>query len=366
MIVSSSGYFATGSSAVFDLIREYDCFNTGKVLSNNYENVLFYTPGGIFDLEDKLLKGNSIHRSDEAIHTFMSEMERLYQNDFRWFGGYKKLIGNQFMDLCSDYCEELIDFKVDAHWSYHIKKEVFSVKRTVKNIFRAIQGKKINGSFTNKYCFRVRDRICYSFPSEEKFYRASSDFINRYFSLLMTDNKNLLVNHAFLPHNLHRLGNYSLPNIKIIVVDRDPRDVYSYINYGYKNSKTKSRIPTNTTDFIAFWKLLRSKEIKCNNESVLHVRFEDLIYQYEMTVNTIESFLGLDSSLHSFPKKYFNPAVSVRNTQLFRGSFVDKSSIKTIETELKSFLYDFPQKNDNYLMDGNSVFLGNAQDEMLI
>lgn len=94
--VSVTGYCATGSSAVIDLLREYDRMELA--VKNGYEHVVFYMPGSLFDLEDKLLRGNDPHRSDEAIRTFLKTMKLLSGKDFGWFGSYDRLLGPAFME----------------------------------------------------------------------------------------------------------------------------------------------------------------------------------------------------------------------------------------------------------------------------
>ena len=97
MNIAVTGYFGSGSSAVLDLLCEFDSVTTG--LPDNiksFEHTTLYQPGGIFDLEDKLLLGNDIHRSDEAIRTFKTEMMRLNDNNFGWFGSFKEMFGDEF------------------------------------------------------------------------------------------------------------------------------------------------------------------------------------------------------------------------------------------------------------------------------
>ena len=86
MIISTSGFYCTGSSAVFNLLEEYESCTAGKlkkwqIPASDYEHIIMYTPDGVFDLEDKLLIGNSIHRSDEALRRFYKEMLLLYHED---------------------------------------------------------------------------------------------------------------------------------------------------------------------------------------------------------------------------------------------------------------------------------------------
>lgn len=346
MIVSSSGYYATGSSAVYDLIREYSCFTTGIIGDKEYEHILFYTPGGLFDLEYKLLYGNSIHRSDEALKTFAIEMKRLNNYDFQWFGGYKKMFGTEFETINSALINSLINFTVDAHWSYHIRRNSFSFKKMYYSTKNIIKGKKVKGSFFKGYHYDGNSDILYAFPEKEKFYSAARKYIIDYAKLINPDtNKNLLLNHAVLPHNAERISVYGMDDFKVIIVDRDPRDVFAYVKYGGKARGIKSRIPTQIDDFIKFWKLNRNG-VNLDSKNILCIRFEDLIYKYEQTVSIIEKFLGINSDFHVAPKHCFSPDISIQNTQIYKNCNVDIKEIEMIEKSLQEYLYDFPNIDD--------------------
>lgn len=85
-IVIPTGYRVRVRPAVTDLLSEvagYSCSN------GNFEYVFMHCPNGVFDLEDKLLKGNNALRSDEALHTFYSCMKTLYTNKYYWVADYK-------------------------------------------------------------------------------------------------------------------------------------------------------------------------------------------------------------------------------------------------------------------------------------
>ena len=169
----------------------------------------------------------------------------------------------------------------------------------------------------------------------------------------------LLIDMAFLPHNLKRLHRYGLSDLKAIVVDRDLRDVFSYINHNKMILKRRPQIPMNIDDFIKFWLSLRQSEVIVN-ENVLRLRFEDLVYNYEKTIRLIESFLEISDKTHTNRLKYFNPETAKNNTQLFRAPFVNQEHIDQITKELDAYIYDFPynlvgdeQKEDLYFGDMN-------------
>ena len=128
MKIISTGYTATGSSVLVHLVKEYN--NVFDVDTKNYEHNLLYVPNGIFDLEDVLLNNNSMFRSDAAINAFYKEMKNLYENDFDWFGGYKKRYGPRFIEIVNEFLDSLIIYTRTGGWSYdHIYK--FGIKNVL-------------------------------------------------------------------------------------------------------------------------------------------------------------------------------------------------------------------------------------------
>ena len=68
---------------------------------------------------------------------------------------------------------------------------------------------------------------------------------------------------------------------------------------------------------------------------------EDAIYKYDEFSKKINTFIGIDPTHHIFPKRNFNPSVSINNTQLWRKRKVDMDIIHRIEDELADYCYDF-------------------------
>ena len=93
-IIVPVGYMESGSSAVTDLIKEYENVNNDY---NYLEYVFLHCPDGVFDLEDKLLIGNNAIRSDEAIHSFLMRMKELYSKKYWWVGNYCKIGGGKLL-----------------------------------------------------------------------------------------------------------------------------------------------------------------------------------------------------------------------------------------------------------------------------
>ena len=79
-----------------------------------------------------------------------------------------------------------------------------------------------------------------------------------------------------------------------------------------------------------------------NSEQIKFVQFEDLVYKYDDTTNDLREWLGLDETQHSSKLKFFNPSISIHNTQVWK-QFSHKIKEKEfIERKLSEYLYDFP------------------------
>lgn len=338
MVITSTGYYNTGSSAVCDLLKEYRSCSEGVYAGAGCEHIILYTPNGLFDLEDKLLIGNSIHRSDEALDTFKTAMLKLYKNNFIWFGNFKQYFGEKFLRELDHFVDELVDYKTKTTWYYDYLDTKFSIARVIKNTIRKPLHINYSGDFSQKLVIREKGGIKYSFVTAEKFYSAAKQFINTYISFSTTDNdKTLILDHFLLPHNLYRLPNYFDDNIRIFVVERDPRDVYiQQMNQRHQRSES---IPMQIDEYISFWRDLRRIEKPIEDNRICRINFEDLIYDYDETVSKIERFCGLNSADHIDPKKYFTPEKSIKNTKLYVGNTEYRTEIEKIERELPEYLY---------------------------
>ena len=145
MNVVVTGFFGTGSSAVLDLLKEYDNITIVPETGFAYEHSVFFVPGGLFDLCVRLLYGNSPQSSDMAINDFIVAMKRLNDNDFGWFGSYKSLLGEDFMKIVNDFVGRISTIKKGSN-SNHYKTVRFSViKAAAQYLMHIFIGQKFNG-----------------------------------------------------------------------------------------------------------------------------------------------------------------------------------------------------------------------------
>ena len=333
-IIIPTGYMGSGSSAITDLISEYDGYDADN---GSFEYVFLHCPNGLFDLEDKLLKGNNALRSDEALHSFRQEMKELYDRRFWWPGNYKTRIGEKFIDITDDFVKSLIEFEPNYYWYYQEKLDFKAfLQMAVRKCFLVVSG----GRIVLKKPL-THPQMWLAMPSSEEFYAKAKAFLKRIWTELGIERKNLILDQLLLPFNLDRMQNYFDENAECFVVERDPRDVFISNKYVWTKQDCPIPYPTDVHDFCKMYKKMMLMERHNENKHVHVFQFEDLIYNYEISVERVQKILGISANEHTKPRTMFNPDKSIHNTQLFRSRDY-KEEIQIIETELGEFLYDFP------------------------
>lgn len=342
MKVIAMGYTGTGSSAVIHLLKEYtNCFD---IDDKNYEHNLLYLPHGLFDFEDALLKNNSLYKSDAAINDFYNQMKNLNDFDYGWYGGYKKKFGTKFMDAVDELIDQLVIYTRPGGWSndyiYEYRFDYF-----LKDICKKMLGKEVR-EFGKRINYDGQDGIVkYALPSPDEFYNAARRFLEKYYELVGYDKDKVMIFDQLLePQQLYRISNYFDDDIRCIVVDRDPRDMYLLSKYIWSKNTSYSIVPTEIDEFISFYTRLYDSEKFIEDSRILRIHFEDLIYNYDVTINRIENFIGKKYlGEHKYKKQFFNPNESIKNTQIFNVDEIwkEESSI-ILDSTLMSHVYKFP------------------------
>lgn len=334
-IIIPTGYMGSGSSAVTDLIQEFKGYEASN---GSFEYIFMHCPGGLFDLEDKLLIGNNAVRSDEALHTFEATMQELYSRKFWWPGNYKKHLHPDFMKITKEYIESLVQYEPTDFWYMQEKLSPWRfVKMAVRKAVMILSAGKIVLKRPLAY-----DRMTTSLVQPEEFYEASGKYLAKLFDCMGLEDKNLILDQLLLPFNLWRMEHYFDNNAECFVVERDPRDVFISNKYvwavrGYDTVP----YPTDAGAYCEYYKRLRAMERTTDNPHVHRIHFEDLLYHYEESVDRICKILNLTREDHIAQYQHLNPERSIQNTQLFRKEEY-RAEMEIIEEQLADFLYDFP------------------------
>ncbi len=346
MNIAVTGYVGTGSSAMIDLLREYDGVKIVPEQRRSYEHDVFYRSGGLFDLFAILKQGTSPVCSDKVINRFIETMENLYRYDYVWYGGYKSIVGKDFMKMVDNFVEA-ISYRFEGSNSTHHLRTRFSPIKALLQFASHVVYKKSYMKYGVGY---VRDgRPSYvSIPSEEELVQACRELTNSYFGLFSLENSEFKVfDHLIWPQQTENFMKcFDENNFRVIVMKRDPRDVFllnKYVWY-YSPIGVRTAVPslrTELNDFVYDWQRTVRKDFKQPN--VLQVQFEELVYNYDETVYKIEKFLGLNPQDHvHYQKKSFDPSKSIENTQVFNAKPEWTEEVKPILDLLKDEIYQFP------------------------
>lgn len=339
-ILVPTGYMSSGSSAVTDLLSEFDDYFADY---GTHEYVFLHCPNGVFDLEDKLLVGNNAIRSDEALHSFKYTMDQLYDKKYWWVGHYKDTFGVPFQEYTNDYIESLLTLKTDQYWYYQENTNFKMGVILAKNrILRLLSFNKYIGKKPLLY-----PEMWMSLVTPEEFYEKTRAYLNQLYLMIGLDKRNLILDQFLLPFNLHRYDNYFDSNVKVVVVARDPRDVYFLNKYKHRSMNESVPFPTKVDDFCNYYKRMRQSEKIVENDQILRINFEDLIYKYDDTVKNIMDLLDLTEADHIRKKQKFKPEKSIENTQVYLNKPDFAEELAIIEKELADYLYEFPYERES-------------------
>lgn len=336
-ILTCTGYGGTGSSAGTNILEE---FSSVLSFGNAFECTFIHEVDGIRDLEKALDEGHRL-KVDLACKRFLNLVQNLSKQTL-----YKEYFAPNFYEKTLQYLNSIgiIEYKglwhraFDANSSSRIDK--FRQKFST-GIFNTLYKNKICNTYepdgwTLHYCPIIS---CYYGNKQEDFYKKTKSYISSLLQLEKLDNKYVLIDQLLPSYDIFEYSSYFY-KIKTIVIDRDPRDLYalSKAEWGARF------IPTQNVDiFIKWYRETRfSRKIYKEADNLcLFMNFEELIYEYNASLEKIMNFIGLSSSEHTRKLQYFDPQNSIKNTQVYKRYEMLKEDIKRIEIELSEFCFDF-------------------------
>lgn len=331
-IFTATGFGGTGSSAITDILGE---FSNGKSLGD-LEIWFLQDQNAISDLEYHLIDGNHRSRVDKAIKNF-------YKYIKKEGGQYNKVFNNNFQKFSNDYIESLID----ANFRKPLVKGDLD-----SNILNFLYFKIYYSAILKTRSFLLKNnfefyplsffvRKYYSVPDRERFYKKTQEYTARLFDSIYSDNESyfLAIDQLVPANKIKRYFNY-VSNLKVFLVDRDPRDLYLLNKRNWNNSAPYICDTSNVNQFITWFKTMRSEiNIYKNIENVCFIQFEDLIYKYDDTLRKIYDFTGLSEDKHTLKFSKFNPDISRLNTKLWLNEKKYNSELIKIENDLSDFCF---------------------------
>ena len=261
----------------------------------------------------------------------------MHANKVQGYGGYD-IFGNSLEELTNRYVEELTELKALAWWN----KDRVDRGRLFGMIdrFYSLYKRFITGNLHSERKFSLLQKSEYGYftaISEEQFLRATRRYVHDLLASACPEEPDfLMVDQMVPPTNTKRYLRY-FDDAKIIVVDRDPRDIYLLEKLVWQWGV----IPVRTAEEFVKWFKITRKYVNASEEDhdkVLRIHFEDMIYDYDNTAQRLMDFIGIDPKDHVRPFTAFNPDISIRNTRLYKRVKGHDDEIRLIESELKDFI----------------------------
>lgn len=324
--IACVGFHDTGASVIDDLFREFD--NVAQGYSNAECRVL-HDADGISDLEYHLVENPHRLKTELAIERFLR-----YANENR--REYEKTFGSEWMPLCYKYIESLSKFQYNG-WITRCMME-----RTLVTKFRLLGRKVINRLTPQKwrhptwYNYFPKEMIFHSAPSEELFLKETLLFTEKLCNLIShNDTTEFVLIDQMTPCDFTNRYLRYVQDLKIIVVDRDPRDLFVDEKYNYK----EHFLPTEVDKFCVHYRDIRKHCSYISDENVLYVNYEDMIYKYDEMVEKVLKFVGISKEHHVTPKKYFNPQISINGTKMWKRYPKSLKEVEIIKQTLPDMLH---------------------------
>ncbi|MBR1840057.1 MAG: hypothetical protein IJ782_05705 [Prevotella sp.] len=311
--VSIDGFGSSGSSAVMDLLREYDCctvWATKPSFTDSTEEIhsmgemnLMRSIGGLLHIE-KMMEEDAIvnvYWADAAIKDFMglvyySELYRHHEELHPLFFHFFEEITEQ--RLQSD--ENLLSPYVNP---YTAITDIFYLKRMGK----------------------------------EEYHLLCKEFLYTLFNRLFPEAKGgcLVLDHIFddCGTDTRRFQPF-LPGVKRIKVRRDIRGVYvDAVRHDYRWLAHDS-----IGDFIK-WERNMYAGHEDENDDYLTIKFEKLVTGYNEEVARIEQYLGIDKEQHTKRQQLFNPEISRRNIKVWEREDALAADCREIKEQAPDLCY---------------------------
>lgn len=348
-IVTIKSFWSSGGSAVNDFLLEFDNISAFK----QQEITLFETIDGIMDLEYRfranrtnIPKGIQVSKFAKLVDylSLYGQYSQAYDSK-TFFGGYFRYRSGEFI---KNITLEKKMASLEMEWHLKYQEEGFHEKYKVKPFRDFEKARRLAEGCPEVYGDKLKPishyfpRDIYYIPAgEECFVPEVTAYVNDLFTFLL-NREEIKGKHLVLDQmlNIDSYNTYRnrIKNLKYIIVDRDPRDVYIL-----HREKLRSLVVPDCVDhFIIWFRSMRAGLTEELKKKALYVRFEDLIYHYDSETQRIMDYLGLKKENHTTPGTMLNPVVSKNNTQTFKS--VDKytEEIHKIEEALPEYLYDFP------------------------
>lgn len=328
-VITCASYYGSGSSALTDLVGEYDNVKNMSELEIRFLHQL----DGVLDLEYHLVQNHNRQNSGHALKRFERLMKFYEGNCFS--KQYSSFIDRRELhSITKRYIEKLTGFEY-AGWNFY---DLYDKGNLVYYCYQVLNHIINKLGFHSFNILKSEKTLC-SHPSQEEFLSATREFVHNILSAINGDELEYVeVDQLVSSTNIEKQLRYFKDDVFVFVVDRDPRDVFLLNKYCWNDHVA----PKDVKLFCKWYAYTHEAGTGSHviGERVFYIYFEDMIYHYDKTVSMIEKYTGLLDELHNRKFSRLNPKRSVVNTRLWE-KYNDLESIEYIEKNLSTYLYDY-------------------------
>ena len=332
MILSVSGFGFSGASGFIDLLKEYE---EVQVFNQQFEFQLIKAPDGLMDLYHFLVEKNNPLSSNVAIKRFIKMLE--CNNYFSPCKNKKKFFKKAAFEFINDLNSVM--------WRGRSTFDPYDVRPLLqKPPFSAVS--KVLQKVFHVSLMRLFPLRYYAHVNGDSFVNLTDKYIRKLIRLFGYDDNKLVVLDQFFDACDPIQSTIFVKDWKMLIIDRDPRDIYLLSNYYYGSNSSFMPIKCGIDNFVNYH--LFTRNCVFQDDRILRCSFEDLIFNYLDTVNSIENWLNIHN--HSCKKQYFNPNKSIANVGIFIKDKTHEKEIKEIENRLNLFCYNFTKDDIDFIL----------------
>lgn len=326
--VDLTGYSFSGKSAAYDLLTAGAHF---KKFGKEVEFDLIRSRGGIFDLYDSISLNWTLQRSSVAIRDFR-RLTHYLGGGSGWVdrvirgGSRYDLHFPGFSSIVQDYVKSLVIASWNGYWPFSDYAE-----HPVLMPFQKLR-KKLG---------RVSYRVDVARLEPSDFVSATREFTDKLAAAALNGNAGAVVTSNALSPHAPQAGMEFFSDIRCIVVDRDPRDVYLSALDSPDPKVGRAAIGESVFDFIKRYRMVR-EGVGGNHPQVKRIFFEDLVCDFDDCRRELGDFLEVPvTALLPNASTGFHPEKSKHNVQMWLDNkrySMQRLSILEIESELQPYL----------------------------
>ena len=321
IIIIGTGY--SGSSAIHDFITQNTSY---KNPLEDQEFRILDDPDGILNLYNSFYKNPSVNNFTSAIIRFENYAQSLKKLKKKINNKKVKIYKNDILSITNQYINQITKLRFSA-----LPQFLFTQVNYLKKIHLKLKSRIFNSKNENYYGYHMY------LPVEEKvFIKNTKKYILKMIKeqLANKSSKNIVLEQAINIFNFEDVFKF-FDDVKIIIVTRDPRDIY----YSMKSSQSRSSPCNNVKTFTKWYNFIieRYHNYKKNiqhkvKKSVLEIEFESFILDFNNEKKKLLRFIGAKEIKNKYSLKS-----SKKNVFISKKKLPDYEK-KYIEKNLKKYL----------------------------